>query len=441
MMKEFSGNGRNPVLPQEICIPDGEAHVFNDRLYVYGSFDTKSTEYCSEEYHVVSTGDMLTWDVAEKALDSKEIPWVDDVHKKNYYITDMGLKNPTPFYRKMLKEMHIPIGLMPKSLRPDIIDFSKFVPNRNLLFAPDCAYKDGRYYLYFCMSDYSEGVAVSDSPEGPFTDPVRMPCGGIDPAVFIDDDGSVYYYWGQFRANAVKLGGDMVSFDEGKVVKNVVTEEEHGFHEGSSMRKRNGIYYYVYPCIYRGDRPTCLAYATSSSPLGPFTYRGIIIDNAKCDPQSWNIHGSIQEFNGQWYVFYHRCSKNSRSNRRLCVEKIEFNQDGTIDEVKMTSQGAGVPFAMGETIEGWRACEVEGGAYVDGADLIMCDNSNAYFRYVRLTERSSIEIDAEGDGDLLVYADSVPLEESPEGAREIKLVCRGELKIRSITLIARKSKN
>lgn len=118
------------------------------------------------------------------------------------------------------------------------------------------------------------------------------------------------------------------------------------------MRKRNGIYYYVYPCVFRNGRPTCLAYATSKSPLGPFQYRGIIIDNAKCDPESWNIHGSIEEFHGQWYVFYHRSSGNCRANRRLCVEKIFFNDDGTIGEVKMTSQGAGDPFALGEQIEG-----------------------------------------------------------------------------------------
>lgn len=95
-------------------------------------------------------------------------------------------------------------------------------------------------------------------------------------------------------------------------------------------------------------------------PLGPVHLPRIIIDNAKCDPESWNIHGSIEEFHGQWYVFYHRSSGNCRANRRLCVEKIYFNDNGTIDEVKMTSQGAGEPFALGEAIEGWRAAEVEG---------------------------------------------------------------------------------
>ncbi len=432
-MKESISCGHNPVLPPDILIPEGEAHVFNNRLYVYGSFDTASEEYCSEEYHVASTSDMLTWQVSGKVLDGKDIPWPNDKHKKRYYITDMGLKNPTPKYQKMLHAMHIPYRLIPKCLRPDKIDFGMFVPNRNLLYAPDCACKDGKYYLYFCMGDYSEGVAVSGFPDGPFQDADRLPCGGIDPAVFIDDDATAYYYWGQIRANGVKLNEDMLSFDAHSVVKGIVTEELHGFHEGSSMRKHNGIYYYVYPCVHRQGRPTCLAYATSSSPLGPFTYRGIIIDNAKCDPQSWNIHGSIQEFGGQWYVFYHRCSGNCRSNRRLCVEKIFFNEDGTISEVKMTSQGAGLPFAVGEQIEGWRACEVEGGAYVDGTDLIMCNGSKAYFRYVQLGEKSRVRIDAEGEGSVLVYADDVLLEESAAGVREIKLLCSGDLKIRSLT--------
>ncbi len=428
--------GRNPVLSPDICIPDGEAHVFNGKLYVYGSYDTASESYCSEEYHVAYTSDMLSWEVGAKSLDGKEIPWPNDKKKKKYYIVDMGLKNPTPVYRNLLKEMHIPIRLIPKFLRPQMIDFGNFVPNRNMLYAPDCAYKNGKYYLYFCMGDYSEGVAVADRPEGPFRDPIRLPCGGIDPAIFIDDDGSAYYYWGQFRANAVKLNADMVSFEEKNIVKNVITEEEHGFHEGSSVRKRNGIYYYVYPCIYRLGRPTCLAYATSSSPLGPFTYRGIIVDNAKCDPQSWNIHGSIQEFNGQWYVFYHRCSENARGRRRLCVEKIYFHEDGTIDEVKMTSQGAGEPFALDERIEGWRACEVSGGAYVKGTDLIMNDKSSAVIRYCDWKKvPKKMDVDAEGNGTLTVTANGRALEKAERGFNEVVLSCNGELIIHSIRFL------
>lgn len=368
MEKQFRSKGRNPVLPPDIRIPDGEAHVFHDKLYVYGSFDVSAKEYCSEEYHVASTSDMLTWEVGEKSLDGNDIPWPDDKKKKKYYVVDMGLKDPTPVYREILKGMHIPLGLMPKGIRPQNIDFAAFVPNKHLLFAPDCCEKNGKYYLYFCMSDYTE---------------------------------------------------------------------EHGFHEGSSMRKRNGIYYYVYPCIFRKGRPTCLAYATSKSPLGPFTYRGIIIDNAKCDPESWNIHGSIEEFHGQWYVFYHRSSGNCRANRRLCVEKIFFNDDGTIDEVKMTSQGAGEPFALGEAIEGWRACETEGGAYIDGTDLVMKKGSRAVIRYCDFENTPvRMEADFEGEGALTAQANGKPLDKADQGINEIVLTSSGDLRVHSVRFLS-----
>ncbi|MCF0136457.1 MAG: family 43 glycosylhydrolase [Lachnospiraceae bacterium] len=434
-MQEFE-NCRNPVFPPSICIPDGEAHVFHERLYVYGSYDLLTDGYCSEEYHVASTADMQSWTLHDKSLDGKDIPWPTAKKKKRYYTVDMSLRNPTPQFRKLLSDIHIPIGLIPKFLLPKDINIGSFVPNKNLLYAPDCMKKDGRYYLYFCMGDYTEGVAVSDRPEGPFTNPVQLPCGGIDPAVFTDNDGKSYYYWGQFRACAVPLNNDMVSFDETKIVKNIVTEEEHGFHEGSSMRKRGGIYYYVYPCVYRDRKPTCLAYATSESPLGPFTYRGIIIDNAKCDPRSWNIHGSIEEFDGQWYVFYHRSSRNAQNNRRLCVEKIHFNGDGSIDEVKMTSVGAGKPFALGEEIRGWRACEVDGGAYVDGYDLVMTEDSTAVIRYVDWKKPPQKAVtDADGDGIIEIKADGKPIELAGSGVHEIVLSCRGNTVVHSVRFV------
>lgn len=377
--------GRNPVLPPEVCIPDGEAHVYQGKLFLYGSRDREKETYCSEQYNVVSTKDMLNWTVHETALDAAYIPWA-------------GQDLP-------------------------------------YLYAPDCMEKDGKYYLYFCMSDNSEGVAVSQTPEGPFGNPVQLPCEGIDPAVFQDDDGKTYYYWGQFQACGVELNHDMQSFEGEKVIHNLVTEEKHGFHEGSSMRKRNGIYYYIYPCIYRNHTPTCLAYATSDNPLGPFQYRGIIIDNAKCDPQSWNIHGSIEEFQGQWYVFYHRSSQNSRFHRRLCVEKIEFREDGSIDEVKMTSIGAGTPFEKGEVIEGWRVCEVENGAYVSGTDLIMQDGSSAIIRYVSFDQAPKrIVVNGTGEGKASFLINGKEIKDTPPGIHELEITCTGNLILHSFTM-------
>lgn len=204
----------------------------------------------------------------------------------------------------------------------------------------------------------------------------------------------------------MKLNDDMVSFDENRIVNDIVTEQEHCFHEGSSMRKIGDTYYYVYADIERG-KPTSLGYATGKSPLGPFTYRGIIIDNDGCDPQSWNNHGSIECVDGQWYVFYHRCSRGTQQHRRLCIEKITVNPDGTIDEVKMTSQGIGEPFAPGEKIMGYQACGLRGNCCIDVDDdygyeeklTNISDGDEAVFRYVKNKAAwKGIEVTCAGSG-------------------------------------------
>ena len=346
-------NQRNPILPLGVHIPDSEAHVMSDgKLYIYGSYDALEQVYCSEEYHVASTPDLKTWTVHEKSLDGNDIPWCNNPDYPHYPGIDWS--HPTPFIKKMLTDYADDKAAFEN---PDN------GPKPSLLFAPDCLERDGKYYLYFCMSDDTEGVAVSDKPEGPFTDFKQLPVGGIDPAIFIDDDGQAYYYWGQLFSHGAKLADDMVTLDVESITDNLVTEEEHFFHEGSSMRKIGGTYYYVYASIAYG-KPTSLSYATSKSPLGPFTYRGVIINNQECDPASWNNHGSIECVNGQWYVFYHRCSQGDKLNRRLCIEKIQIMPDGSIPEVKMTSQGVGDPFGPGETVKGYEACGVRGGCCI-----------------------------------------------------------------------------
>ncbi|RPJ37497.1 MAG: carbohydrate-binding protein, partial [Chloroflexi bacterium] len=181
----------------------------------------------------------------------------------------------------------------------------------------------------------------------------------IDPAVLVDDDGQVYYYWGQFNLRGARLRPDMKSIDPETLRTDLITEAGHGFHEGASLRKINGVYYLVYTDISRG-RATCLGYATGPTPFGPFTKRGIIIDNAGCDPHSWNNHGSIAQFRGQWYVFYHRSSQATNFNRRVCAEPIRINPDGSIAEVEMTTQGISGPLSPHAELEAWRACLLSG---------------------------------------------------------------------------------
>jgi hypothetical protein len=443
-------NTRNPILPLDVHVPDSEPHVMPDgKLYVYGSYDLLEDVYCSEEYHVVSTPDMKRWTVHDKSLDGKNVPWFNDPDAVKYPGIDWS--HPTPFILRMM-ERDRENGVDMKA------EFEKNAdkPKPPLLFAPDCLEKDGRYYLYFCMPDDSEGVAVSDRPEGPFTDIKQLPIGGIDPAVFIDDDGQAYLYWGQLFSHGVKLNADMVSLDRENIVDDLVTETGHFFHEGSSMRRIGDTYYYIYADMERG-KPTSLGYSTASSPLGPFTYRGIIIDNDGCDPASWNNHGSICCFDGQWYVFYHRCSRGVQQHRRLCVEKLTIAPDGSIPEVKMTSQGVGEPFGPGEAIYGYQACGVTGSCYIGLGGpyteqlMNIAPEDTAVFRYVRSDRAfTEIRLEAAGSGKLEVLmngqnAGAVVVKDGEQLSREInaaageyeltlRFVKADGLEIRKITL-------
>ncbi|AJG98226.1 xylosidase [Clostridium beijerinckii] len=408
-MKEFK-NCRNPVLPTYLHIPDSEAHIMPDgRVYVYGSWDQYDEDvYCSKEYRVFSSSNMIDWTDHGKSFDSSQVQWMYDENAHKYPVVDWDNTNPTPMLKKTFE------------------DTMEAFTTKDLLYAPDAISKNGKYYLYFCLSDITEGVAVSDRPEGPFSNPVQLPCAGIDPAVFIDDDGQAYYFWGQFRSSGAKLKDNMIEFEENSITNKILTEEEHGFHEGSSVRKRNGIYYCVYASIIRG-KATSLAYATSKSPLGPYEYKGIIIDNDGCDPQSWNNHGSIEEVNGQWYVFYHRSSQNKKIRRRLCIEPIFFNEDGTIQEVLMTSQGAGRPFSIDEQIEAYRACYLSGSVYIaplkndcEGLTGIR-DGDTAIYRYVEWERPTNgVYINATGSGEIIIYLDE---EEDPSGSVTVSEGC------------------
>ena len=312
---------QNPISPPGVYIADPSAHIWDDgNLYIYGSLDESIDYYCSYRHHVMKTSDMKKWEIYKDAFSSK------------------GNGNAVPY-------------------------------NNELLFAPDCAYKDGNYYLYYCQpTEITEGVAVSESPTGPFTGGKPLNTYGyneIDPSVFVDDDGQTYYMWGQFTLKMAKMKPDMLGIDKSTIRDNVITEKEHFFHEGAFMAKRNGIYYLVYADISRADKPTCIGYATSKSVFGPYTYGGVIVDNNHCDPGNWNNHGSIIEFKNHWYVLYHRSTHGSKVMRKACVEKIFFNNDGSIDEVEMTSQGAIPPLDATKKIDAERACLLFGNVRIE----------------------------------------------------------------------------
>jgi len=330
---------QNPYLPMWEYIPDGEPYVFEDpdcpgryRVYVYGSHDNLITEYCGK--------DQVVWSAPVEDLSAWRYDGIIFVSKKDAQGND---------------------------LHPD--------GSGDVLYAPDVAVrkeKDGktRYYLY--PNNQNGGrqnmMAVSERPDGPFevfnwskdnpacTEGVL----GFDPAVFVDDDGRVYGYWGfqkSFGAEldpvtmaTVKPGTEIVE----DMVSNCRQEGVFRFFEASSIRKIEDKYVFVYSRVTSdgefGLYPSnnTLAYAYGDSPLGPFKYGGTLIDargrdtdeDGKVIPTAsahGNTHGSILLINGQWWVFYHRQTGTNQFSRQAMVAPIEVSvQKGKGGKVEIT---------------------------------------------------------------------------------------------------------
>ena len=367
-------NAQNPVVPPGVYIADPSAHVWKDgRLYIYGSLDEACSYYCSWRHHVMATDDMKNWDIYKNVFYSK------------------GEKDEVPY-------------------------------NDALLFAPDCQYKDGKYYLYYCMPDKNsaEGVAVSESSTGPFKNGQKIGLGGhnqIDPSLFIDDDGQAYYLWGQFTLKMAKMNPNMKELDLETIRDSILTEKDHFFHEGAYLTKREDTYYLVYADISRAEMPTCIGYATSKNPFGPYQYGGVIVDNSQCNPGNWNNHGSIANFKGQWYVFYHRSTHGCNKMRKSCVEPIFFDKNGAIPEVEMTSQGAGPPLNAKKKTQAEMACILHGNVRIQlfeegNEELALMNNGDkAVYKYINFGEgikEISLRIAPGPDGGRIVVSADKP---------------------------------
>ncbi|MEU3783004.1 family 43 glycosylhydrolase [Streptomyces sp900129855] len=210
-------------------------------------------------------------------------------------------------------------------------------------WAPTIAEKDGKYYFYFC-ADANIGVAVSDSPTGPFKDALGQPLlkagqlSGqmIDPAVFTDDDGQSYLYWGNGHAYVVPLNGDMVSFDASKITD--ITPS--GYNEGTFVVKRKGTYYFMWSENDTRDENYRVAYATGPSPTGPWTKRGVILEKDTSLGILGTGHHSVVQVPGtdDWYIAYHRFAipGGDGMHRETTIDKLEFDADGLIKKVVPT---------------------------------------------------------------------------------------------------------
>ncbi|MGN9840282.1 family 43 glycosylhydrolase [Nonomuraea sp. H19] len=220
----------------------------------------------------------------------------------------------------------------------------------NSAWAPAIAEKDGKYYFYFSgglaagNTAKHLGVAVSDSPTGPFRDALGkplVPAGTyagqmIDPAVFQDDDGRHYLYWGNGNSYQVPLNADMVSFDAAKVK----TYKPAGYNEGSFVVKRDGTYYFMWSENDTRSEDYQVAYATGETPLGPWTKRGVILRKDLSLGIKGTGHHSVVRVPGtdDWYIAYHRFAipGGDGTHRETTIDRLEFGDDGLIKTVTPT---------------------------------------------------------------------------------------------------------
>lgn len=232
--------------------------------------------------------------------------------------------------------------------------YTDFSWSNGKAWAPQCIERNGKFYMYVPLGKKSGGeaigVAVSDSPTGPFKDPLGKPLiergwGDIDPTVYVDDDGQAYLYWGNPDLFYVKLNPDMISYSGG-IVKVPLTTASFGtrsktdratsYEEGPWFYKRNNLYYMVFA---GGPVPEHIAYSTSPGPTGPWTYRGIIMPTQGA---SFTNHPGVVDYKGNSYLFYHNGALPGGGGykRSVCVEKFTYRADGTIPTINMTKEGA-----------------------------------------------------------------------------------------------------
>lgn len=324
----------NPYLPSYEYVPDGEPHVFGDRVYVYGSHDRfNGRTFCMNDY--------VCWSAP-----------VVDLSDWRYEGVIWRKRDDPENYRGLFDQ----------------------------LYAPDVAFgADGRYYLYYFIgSTGTIGVAVCDTPAGryKYLGRVKYADGTVlgrnrekdihqfDPGVFRDNDGRFYLYTGfaprfpnfitRFKrgningAMAAELESDMITVKEPlfRVAKSVhcsagTAFAGHEFFEASSMRRFGDKYYFIYSSVNGHE----LCYAMSDSPTGEFEYKGTLVsigDVGLSDkPLNYlgNTHGSIEFINGEYYVFYHRQTNRHCFSRQACAERIIMNDDGTFRQAEITSCG------------------------------------------------------------------------------------------------------
>lgn len=453
----------NPIV-QDVYTADPAPMVCSDgRLYVYTSHDEDEIIggfYTMNDWKCYSTTDMVNWTDHGTVLGYQDFEWA----------------------------------------------------KSNSSWACQCVEREGKFYMYVPINEKGGqtaiGVAVADSPTGPFTDPLKKPLVGpapnyIDPTVWIDEDGQAYLYWGNPDLYCVKLNNDMISYDtnlnedgfvkgikrweletgdfpelanitdtesisDGSYADNVSddvkeAQAEFGvgirvdkgkvrrptlYEEGPWFYGRNGHYYMVYAS---NGIPERIDYSMSDSPLGPWEYKGIILDDSKGielvkkDKEgvplkvngtgSFTNHSGVVDYKGHSYIFYHtgQLEDGGGYHRSVAIEEITYNDDGTINTVQMTQKGV----APVDTLNPYKRVEAETIEYsnstnakeddrlgkygvekkpIEGADNGICvtDIDNGDYLAVKnvdFTQYGAIKytatVSSETGGKITVYFDSI----------------------------------
>ncbi|OCX52053.1 carbohydrate-binding protein [Mucilaginibacter sp. PPCGB 2223] len=298
---------QNPVI-QTHYTADPAPMIYNGKVYLYTSHDEDTTVrnfFTMNDWRCYSSADMVNW-------------------------TDLGA----------------------------VLSYKVFDWARGDAWAGQCIYRNGKFYYYLPVNQKNGGnaigVAVSDSPAGPFKDALGKPLlvgyGYIDPTVFIDSDDQAYLYWGNPNLWHVKLNADMISYDQktGVVMENMndmnfghrekkINSRTADYEEGPWLFERKSKYYMLYPA---GGVPEHLAYSTSDSPLGPWVYKDTIMHVIK-NRGAFTNHPGYIEYKGQPYLFYHNAGLPGGGGfkRSVCIEPFQFNADGSIPLINPTKEG------------------------------------------------------------------------------------------------------
>jgi hypothetical protein len=324
----------NPIV-QTNYTADPAPMVYDGRLYVYTSHDedvTVSNFFTMNDWRLYSTTDVVNWTDHGSPLSYKSFSW-----------------------------------------------------SSGKAWAGQCVPRNGKFYYYVPVQQSTGaqviGVAVSSSPTGPFTDALKKPLvtsgsDTIDPTVFIDADGQAYLYWGNPNLWYVKLNEDMISYSGTPTKVNLTTagfgtrsktDRATAYEEGPWFYKRGSLYYIVYP----GDGvPENISYTTSSSPIGPWKFGGVIMDKESGNGASFTNHPGVADFRGNSYIFYHNGALPGGGGykRSVAVEKFSYNADGTIPKIAMTTAG---PPGIGN-LNPYVTTEAETMAWESGIETEVC---------------------------------------------------------------------